>query len=392
MNKIPIGVHGLLSQRSELDRPGVVRRITQGLGGTPYTREEFAWSEVQPDSPANFQWDKTDSWVRECALAGLHVFALLNKPPVWATGGPTISQSWTRPPVSEPATGHFADYCGAVAARYGPGGTFWTSNPSIPPVPVTEYEIWNEPYKSASWKNSAGEIMPANVAKYAAMVVAAAEAIHTTAGCSVFASVDTGTDNTGQLPAPQPFLIPFLQETGVRNAIDGLSVHPYGYNYAPATFETTGTPRASSDREWRRSWMHTSKLNDYRAILHDFDMQTLPVWITEIGYPTHIVSPGLTLGDTREKAEQQQAMRVEAVFRYLRSNFGLVQGLIFYTWQTMAWQADVPASPNYNASNPEHFFGLMHNDGIGGYGDGTTCTAKPAWEILKSLCVDGING
>lgn len=381
-----------MSQRTAGDRPGVARRLASGMGATAYTREEFAWSEVQPDDRSSYAWAATDAWVRECATAGLHIFGILNKPPVWATGGATTAQSWTRPPITEPATTDYANFCGAVAARYGTGGTFWTTNPTVPYVPVVEFEIWNEPYKFASWKGSYGAQMPADPVAYARMVIAASAAVRATAGSKVFASVDTGTDNTGGLAVPQPFLIPFLELPGVLGAIDGLSVHPYAYNYAPATYELTGTPRAASDVEWRRSWRHTCRLGDYRAILANYGKPALPVWITEIGYPTHMVSEGTVLGDTQAAAEQQQAMRVETVFHLLRRNFGLVQGLIFYTWQTMSWQADVPGSPNYSESNPEHFFGFVHNDGLGGYGDGTTCTAKPAWKILQSLCVAGLPG
>lgn len=392
MSRIPIGVHGLMHQRTAQDRPGVAARLVSGLGATAYSREEFVWSEIQPDNRGSYSWAATDAWVRDCAMAGLHIFGVLTKPPVWATGGASIAQSWPSPPISEPATTDYANFCGAVASRYGVGGTFWTTNPTLPYIPVVEFEIWNEPYKSASWKSSTGEQMAANPAAYARMVVAASATIRATPGCKVFAAMDTGTDNTGGLPIPQPFLIPFLELPGVLAAIDGLSVHPYGYNYTPATYELTGTPRAPSDAEWRRSWQHTCKLSDYRAILGDYGNPALPVWITEIGYPTQTVSAGTVLGDTQAVAEQQQAMRVEAVFHYLRRNFGLVQGLIFYTWQTMSWQADVPGSPNYSASNQEHFFGLVHNDGVGGYGDGTTCTAKPAWEMLQSLCAAGLPG
>ncbi len=379
-----------MSQRPGSDRPGVASRLVAGLGSTAYTREEFIWSDIQPTSSVSYTWTTVDAWVKDCAIAGLHVIGILNKPPVWAVGGTNTAEAWTRAPVTEPATEHYGNFCGAVAARYGPGGTFWALNPSVPYVPVVEYEIWNEPYKFASWKGVAGEQMPADTAAYARMTVAAAAAIHTTAGCKVFASVDTGTDNTGGLPSPQPFLIPYLEQPGVLAAIDGLSVHPYAYNYAPATYDITTTPRAPSALEWRKSWLHTSKLADYRAILADAGRPELPVWITEIGYPTHTVSAGTVMGTTQAKAEQQQAMRVEALFHHLRRNYGLVQGLIFYTWQTMSWQADVPGSPNYSASNPEHFFGLVHNDGVGGYGDGTTCTTKPAWDMLVAECTRGI--
>ena len=389
MSTIPIGVHALMAQRATADLPGVAARIVSGLGQIPYTREEFAWSQIQPE-PGPYNWQATDAWVAQCAMAGLHVFAILNKPPQWVTGAKTLGESWTIPPLSDKARSGYAQFCGDTAARYGPEGTFWKANSTLPYVPITEFEIWNEPYKAGAWKGPFGEQIPSDPSEYASMFLAAASAIHATLGCKAFAAVDTGTDNTGTLPVPQPYLSLFLSAPGVLGSVDGLSVHAYGFNHSPATYITTGTPRAPFDLEWRGSWKHTSKVGDVRRLLVDCGVPTLPVWITEIGYPTNTIGPGYVLGDSTQAAEQQQAMRIEAVFNYLKANCGLVQGLIFYTWQTMAWQADVVNSPNYNASDPEHFFGLVHNDGTNGYGDGTTCTAKPAWLTLQMLSKNGI--
>ncbi len=45
----------------------------------------------------------------------------------------------------------YAAYAGAFAARYGPGGSFWAEHPMIAPLPVTTYEIWNEPDGGHFW-------------------------------------------------------------------------------------------------------------------------------------------------------------------------------------------------------------------------------------------------
>jgi hypothetical protein len=355
-----------------------------------YSREEFIWSDIQPTDRNSYSWAATDAWVKDCADAGLHIFGILLKPPVWAVGGANTTESWTKPPATDTAITDYANYCGQVAARYGPGGAYWAANPSVNYLPVTEFEIWNEPYKFASWKNTDGTQRPADVNLYGRMVVAAAAAIHATPGCKVFAAVDTGTDNTGGGPAPAPFCEPFLVEAGVLSAIDGLSVHPYADRYNPAGYNTVNTPRATTDVEWRKNYASTAKLTDFRAMLAAHSRPDIPVWITEIGYPTHIAGSGTLMGTTQATAEQQQAMRIRALFAYLRRNYGLVQGLIFYTWQTMSWQADVPGSPNYDATSPEHFFGLAHNDGVGGYGDGTTCTTKPGWDAFCAESALGV--
>lgn len=385
---IPIGVHALMHQRTPADRPGTAARIVSGIGPAAYSREEFVWSTIQPTSRTGWSWSGIDAWVKDCASAGLRIFGILCKPPTWAVGGANTNQSWPRPPATEQAIADYAAYCGQVAARYGPGGTYWAANPSVHYVPVTDFEIWNEPYKFASWKDSVGGQLPGDTDLYARIVLAAAAAIHATPGCKVFAAMDTGTDNAAVTPAP--YTGPFLAYPGIINAIDGLSVHPYADRWYPAGYDPTGTPRAVPDIEWRRNYYHTAKLTDFRALLAAAGKPDLPVWITEIGYPTHTAGTGTLLGTTQAQAEQQQAARIHALFAYLRRNYGLVQGLIFYTWQTMSWQADIPGSPNFNAENPEHFFGLVHNDGVGGYGDGITCTAKPGWAAFCAEAAKGI--
>src|SRR5205807_96579 len=66
--------------------------------------------------------------------------------PRWARSIRGVDHS---PPVSAVA---YAAYAGALAARYGVGGSFWLLHPRLPAEPVTTYEIWNEPDSSFFWK------------------------------------------------------------------------------------------------------------------------------------------------------------------------------------------------------------------------------------------------
>jgi len=45
----------------------------------------------------------------------------------------------------------YAAYAAALVSRYGPGGIFWSEHPALPKVPITEWQIWNEPNISYYW-------------------------------------------------------------------------------------------------------------------------------------------------------------------------------------------------------------------------------------------------
>jgi hypothetical protein len=46
----------------------------------------------------------------------------------------------------------YGAYLTAVIDRYGPHGSFWRENPSIPKMPIRSWQIWNEPNLAYYWK------------------------------------------------------------------------------------------------------------------------------------------------------------------------------------------------------------------------------------------------
>jgi len=45
----------------------------------------------------------------------------------------------------------YAAYAAALVSRYGRGGIFWSEHPGLPQVPITQWQIWNEPNISYYW-------------------------------------------------------------------------------------------------------------------------------------------------------------------------------------------------------------------------------------------------
>lgn len=46
----------------------------------------------------------------------------------------------------------WARFVSGVASRYGRGGAFWELHPELEPMPITAYQVWNEPNLPAYWR------------------------------------------------------------------------------------------------------------------------------------------------------------------------------------------------------------------------------------------------
>jgi hypothetical protein len=128
-------------------RQDVLRRIA-GLGaGT--VRQTLDWALVEP-SPGRSDWTTFDGWVGANARAGIRVLPVVFNPPGWASKRPARhALRGTYPPRSNAA---FAAFAAAAAGRYGTGGTFWAAHPEVPALPITSWQIWNEPNLPVYWQ------------------------------------------------------------------------------------------------------------------------------------------------------------------------------------------------------------------------------------------------
>jgi hypothetical protein len=130
--------------------------------GVQSVRVTFPWSAAQPyptfaDVPPGavppFQdaagvptdFAGTDRLVRATAERGLRLLPVVLYSPHWAALKPHAEVS----PPQDPST--FARYVTALATRYGAAGTFWAENPALRPMPVRDWQIWNEPNIRHYW-------------------------------------------------------------------------------------------------------------------------------------------------------------------------------------------------------------------------------------------------
>ena len=318
-----LGISGSLRLFSGQDRCEEAQ-LAQATG-VQAVREDIGWASVEP-SPNVYTWASTDALVAAVDEAGLMLLPILRDPPGWAA--PTKS--------SLPSTADaYAAFVAATVSRYGPGGTFWRANPSLPSNPIVWYELWNEPYY-ADHNRDPGV--------YARLVQAAVTAGRAACpGARFLIEADTTyqtlSGSTANWIAGMYDAVPDLG-----NYFDGLAVHPYGGD--PAIY----TPdRDSSDQPGRIEQEHSEL-----AAHGDGDK---PLWVTEIGWST-------CSGAALCVSESQQAAYLRTFLDLARTTWGAyVRAVFVYQLRDSA-----PNPPD----DRDAWYGLLAPD----------LSRKPAWWVL----------
>ena len=130
--------------------------------GVQSIRVAFNWAAAEPyptlaDIPVDQQgqftvvdgvpidFSQTDAIVADAASRHLTVLPTILYAPPWDGVSNPGGVEFPRTP------GPYAAYAAALVHRYGPHGSFWSSHPLIPRVPIDEWQIWNEPDLDYYW-------------------------------------------------------------------------------------------------------------------------------------------------------------------------------------------------------------------------------------------------
>jgi hypothetical protein len=130
--------------------------------GVESVRAAFSWAGAQPfgtpaDVPADQQaqfttiggvptdFSATDQVVGDAARRGLTVLPAVLYAPAWDAKN---NRHGFDPPKRP---GPYANYLTALIGRYGPHGSYWSSHPDVPKLPVRQWQIWNEQNLSYYW-------------------------------------------------------------------------------------------------------------------------------------------------------------------------------------------------------------------------------------------------
>jgi polysaccharide biosynthesis protein PslG len=277
--------------------------------GVESLRVEFDWNAAQPyakesDVPAakrkNFtiiggvptSFASTDGIVGLAAKRGLSILGVVLVTPTWAAG--THLPATYNLPASNSTYAHFLT---ALVQRYGPNGSFWREHPTIKPVPIRMWQIWNEPNLQLYWPDT--PFAPG----YVAMLSAAHAAIK---------DADPGAKVVlaGMPNFVWDDLATIYAVHGARRLFDAVAVHPF-------TSQPAGV---------------ITILQKVRDVMNKNGDSRKPMLATEVSWPSSVGKSSQSFGF--ETTEAGQASRVAALLPTLasdRKRLGL-SGFYWYTW------------------------------------------------------------
>jgi hypothetical protein len=267
------------------------------------------WRTIEPNQ-GQYDFSSIDPVVGPAARNGIRVLPVLYGTPSWVEkdcAGLSDSQCERVPPLAtENARNQWQQFLRALAGRYGPGGTFWHENPGIPPVPITEWQIWNEPSSSTYWQPapSAGRY-----AKLVKLSHAAIAGVHPGARIVLAGLFGTPQGDAASQNVAWRYLGRVYKSKGIEKAFDAIALHPYSPNLEGIEIQI------------EKALAKVDKNRDSGT----------EILITEIGWGSD-PPPG---DKPLIKGPEGQAKLLQKSFRLLRShrNKWNIGGVVWYAWQ-----------------------------------------------------------
>lgn len=231
--------------------------------GVETVRIGLTWSTVELE-PGGFSWRVPDARAAGLAANGIEFLPVLASTPAWVTTPPT-----TPPLETSQAKEEWMQFLTAVVERYGRDGSFWKSPPDggpspfhalcrcdADPMPITSWQVWNEPSLSHYFTASSP------VQSYAELLQISHDAI-TSADphAKIVLAGIPGFARKGGLTAWQ-FLDELFRIPGVNDAFDVAALHPYSRNIDQLKLE----------------------IDKVRAVMKESGQAAKPLWITELGW------------------------------------------------------------------------------------------------------------
>jgi len=262
--------------------------------GAGLIRQNFDWAYTEP-SPGVYDFSYLDQYVSDTATRGLRLMPVLtNAPAFYKRAG--SGRGAARP--QDNAT--MAAWAQALVRRYGRDGTLWEERPYLNYVPITVWQIWNEPSLDVYWGPRA------NAREYAAMLKTVGRAI---------TEVDPGAEivTAGLPPSKLASAVPldrFLKQlyaAGAAREFDTLAINAYA--------------REASELE--------ALLRTVRKLMNARGDRSGKIWITELGWGDKGAKHRFIVG---AKGQAKRISQSFAVVRKLRAKLKL-RGLVYFSWR-----------------------------------------------------------
>ena len=216
--------------------------------------------------------------------------------------------------------------------RYGPRGSFWSSHPDVPKIPIRRWQIWNEPDIHSYWS-----VSPSWAPSYVRLLRSAHAAIkRADPGAKV---VLAGLPNYVWTDLAKVYA------AGGRNLFDVVAVHPY--TKVPSGVITI--------------------LRLVRNVMNRAGDGSKPMILTELGWPSALGKVSIRADfETTEVGQARKLAEVLPLLARVRRQLGLT-GFYYYTWITHEVE---------HGSDAFAFAGLLRFDN-------GRVTAKPAYWAFR---------
>jgi len=304
--------------------------------------------DPEPEAENHCSWTAIDRMVGDAAARGTASLPFAFGSPDWADSNddePQQVASRVPPLETEADRTAWQAFLRAALERYGPGGVFWapggaysTQHPGAAPLPIRNWQVWNEPSTPAYfWPKP-------SPARYAQLLQISAEVIRNEdPGARILLAGLFGTPGGGPGGIFLPrYLKGLYGVSGVEQDFDAVALHPYspGIGGVKAQIEL-------ARREMKRAGDGATD-----------------VWITELGW----ASDGpKDVQAVRTRRGQARALKV--AFRLLekRSRRWNIIGVNWFSLRDTSKEK----SPCYACP----FMGLLERDG----------DPKPAWRAFTAF-------
>ncbi len=247
-----------------------------------------------------------DSIVRSAAEQGIDLLPVVV--------GTDSSARGATPLDSAVAKANWRDYLTALVERYGPKGDFWsTDGAGVPKMPITDWQVWNEPNSFVNWNEPSPRQYGELLARSAATIHAADPAARVVSAGVVAQPLDDITEPGAD------YLRRMFRSPAAAAAADVIALHPY-----------TKGPGSM-----------TKLIRQTRKTMTRAGLGRTPIWITEVGWGAGAPKPKTTRGLTPEvpgrwsqtKAKQRSKLRralATAVEQRRKLGIGRI---VWYQWQ-----------------------------------------------------------
>jgi hypothetical protein len=265
----------------------------QVISGVGLVRQTFRWSDIEV-ARGRYDWRVYDAYVATMANHGIKILPIIFDPPRFrAKRG---RERGTYPPRRYSDLGKFG---ARLVRRYGPNGSLWSSLPQLPKVPITSWQIWNEPNLPVYWPTGP------RASDYAKLLKAASREIKK---ADPNAEIVTAGMPESRL-APQPLLryIRRLYRAGAKSSFDTLAINPYASRASGVIKQVRQVRRLMNRRRDRGG----------------------RIWLTEIGWSDRGPPSAFRVGANRQAAQVRDALRSLSA---KRSSLG-VRGVVYFSWK-----------------------------------------------------------